>query len=240
MNGFEFRAADSLSPSLWKSHLEVTKTTLPSLLPPSHWWKWIWEMEGPEGTWSSGTSYPKGPPHRFSGWLHFHILILSYSVTILGSKMLFFFCWCNKWIFLSPEICVILYCSTPSIIVCLNILNWVKVHFLWASQVAQWERIHLPVQETQFWSLNREDPLQEEMATHSSILAGWAHGQRSLVGYSPWVEKESDTTQQLNSMHTLSIYLWSRDKREKSNWHSKDPIRKINSTLAPRLSEPVE
>lgn len=48
-------------------------------------------MEGPERTWSSGTSYPKGPPHRFSGWLHFHILILSYSVTILGSKMLIFF-----------------------------------------------------------------------------------------------------------------------------------------------------
>ena len=43
----------------------------------------------------------------------------------------------------------------------------------WASQVAQWWRIHLPVQETQeAWvrSLGRED-LLEEMATHSSILA---------------------------------------------------------------------
>ena len=26
----------------------------------------------------------------------------------------------------------------------------------------------------------------KEMATHSSILAGKSHGQRSLAGYSPW------------------------------------------------------
>ena len=28
-------------------------------------------------------------------------------------------------------------------------------------------------------------PLEEEMATHSSVLPGKAHGQRSLEGYSP-------------------------------------------------------
>ena len=32
-------------------------------------------------------------------------------------------------------------------------------------------------------------------ATHSSILAGKFHGQRSLVSYSPWGHKESDTTE---------------------------------------------
>ena len=37
--------------------------------------------------------------------------------------------------------------------------------------VAQWERIHLSVQETQVLSLGWEDPLEKEMATHSSILA---------------------------------------------------------------------
>ena len=30
-----------------------------------------------------------------------------------------------------------------------------------------------------------EDPLEEGMATHSSILAWRTHGQRSLAGYSP-------------------------------------------------------
>ena len=42
-------------------------------------------------------------------------------------------------------------------------------------------------QETQVLSLGREDPLEEGMAAHSSILA-WKklHGQRNLVGYGPW------------------------------------------------------
>ena len=33
-------------------------------------------------------------------------------------------------------------------------------------------------------SLGQEGPLEEEMATHSSILAGKSQGQKSLVGYS--------------------------------------------------------
>ena len=37
-----------------------------------------------------------------------------------------------------------------------------------------------------------EDPLEKEMATHSSILP---HGRRSLVGYGPWGHKGSDTTE---------------------------------------------
>ena len=51
------------------------------------------------------------------------------------------------------------------------------------------------MQETWVQSLGWEDPLEEEMAAHSSILAGKSHGQRSLVGYSPWSCKESDTTE---------------------------------------------
>ena len=46
-----------------------------------------------------------------------------------------------------------------------------------------------------------EYPFEEEMATHSSILAGKSHGQRSLMGYSLWDHKESDMMEQL-SMHT--------------------------------------
>ena len=41
----------------------------------------------------------------------------------------------------------------------------------WASQVAQWYRIHLPTQEMWVQSLGRGDLLEEEMATHTSILA---------------------------------------------------------------------
>ena len=41
------------------------------------------------------------------------------------------------------------------------------------------------MQEMWIQSLGWEDPLEEEMATHSSILAGEFHGQRRLVGYGP-------------------------------------------------------
>ena len=44
------------------------------------------------------------------------------------------------------------------------------VIYFWASLVTQWQRNHLPVQEMQFQSLSQEDPLEKEMATHSSIL----------------------------------------------------------------------
>ena len=40
-----------------------------------------------------------------------------------------------------------------------------------ASLVAQWKRIHLLKPETWIRSLGQEDPLEEEMAAHSSVLA---------------------------------------------------------------------
>ena len=49
--------------------------------------------------------------------------------------------------------------------------------------------------ETWVRSLGKEDPLEKGMATHSSILLENPHGQRSLVGYSPWGYKESDMTE---------------------------------------------
>ena len=43
-----------------------------------------------------------------------------------------------------------------------------------------------------------EDPLEEDMETHSSILPEKSHRQRSLAGYNQWGHKESDTTEQLS------------------------------------------
>ena len=45
-------------------------------------------------------------------------------------------------------------------------------------------------QETQ----GQEEALEKEMAPHSSIFARRIHGQRSLVGYSPWGRKELEAT----------------------------------------------
>ena len=53
------------------------------------------------------------------------------------------------------------------------------------------------MQETWVQSLGWEDLLEKEMATHSSILAWKIPWRKSLVGYSPWGRKESDTTERL-------------------------------------------
>ena len=48
-------------------------------------------------------------------------------------------------------------------------------------------------QEMRVWSLGGEDPLEEQIAAHSSILA-W----KSLMAYSPKGCKKSDMTKQLS------------------------------------------
>ena len=68
-----------------------------------------------------------------------------------------------------------------------------------ASLVAQRVK-HLPTMwETQVQFLGWEDPLEKEMTTLTPVpLPGKSHGQRSLVGYSPWGRKGSDTTERLH------------------------------------------
>ena len=51
--------------------------------------------------------------------------------------------------------------------------------------------------------LDQEDPLEDEMATHSSILAWRIQGQRRLAGYSLWGHQELDTTEQLGTYSGL-------------------------------------
>ena len=50
------------------------------------------------------------------------------------------------------------------------------------------------MQETWVPSLGWEDLLEKEWQSTPVLLSGKSHGQRSLVGYSPWGGKESDMT----------------------------------------------
>ena len=76
---------------------------------------------------------------------------------------------------------------------------------LHTSLVAQMVK-HLPTMwETWVWSLCWEDPLEKEMATHSSTLAWKIPWWRSLVGYTPWGHKELDTTERLHIHMYLGI-----------------------------------
>jgi len=58
-------------------------------------------------------------------------------------------------------------------------------------------------------SLSQEDPLEKEMATCSSILAGESHGQGSLEGYSPWGCKrvrQDLVTEQQQQIYWISVF----------------------------------
>ena len=56
------------------------------------------------------------------------------------------------------------------------------------------------MQETQVPSLGWEEPLEEGMANPPVFLPGESHGQRSLVGFSPWGRKESE--------HACTLHSW--------------------------------
>ena len=75
--------------------------------------------------------------------------------------------------------------------------SWTRLNRLGSSSTETQMVKNLPAMwETWVQSLGWEDPLEEGMATHSSILA-WEnpHGQRSLVGCCLWGCAESDTTE---------------------------------------------
>ena len=63
-------------------------------------------------------------------------------------------------------------------------------------------------QEMQFQSLDWEDPLEEGMATHSSILARKSHEQRSLASYSPEGCKELGITGATEHTHITILLVW--------------------------------
>ena len=77
-----------------------------------------------------------------------------------------------------------------------------------ASLVAQTVKNLPAMWETWVRSLGWEDPLEEGMVTHSSILA-WRTpmDRRSLAGYSPWGHNESGMTEQLNKTQSVALPL---------------------------------
>ena len=83
------------------------------------------------------------------------------------------------------------------------------LQYSWASLVVQMVKNLPAVQETWFWCLDWEDPLNEGMATHSRILA-W----RLLMDRGAWRAivrgiAEWDMTEQLSTHSTMySLFLW--------------------------------
>ena len=68
----------------------------------------------------------------------------------------------------------------------------------WASQVAQCVKNPHAMQETGIQSLGWEISWRRKWQPTPVFLPGKSHGRRSLVDYSPWGQKESDTTERLH------------------------------------------
>ena len=64
------------------------------------------------------------------------------------------------------------------------------------------------MRETWVRSLGWEDPLEGSWQPTPVFSPGESHGQRSLVGYSPWGHKESDMTEQLSTTHMNLVAPW--------------------------------
>ena len=87
---------------------------------------------------------------------------------------------------------------------------WSNSH-IWASLVAQTVK-HLPaMRETRFNSWVGKIPWRRKWQPTPVLLPGKLHGLRSLVGYSPWGHKESDTTEWLHFTFLTSVHNYRKN-----------------------------
>ena len=82
---------------------------------------------------------------------------------------------------------------------------YVNYIYKWASLVAQLVKNPSTMQETRVRFLGWEDPLEKEMATHSSILAWTISWTEEPGGLQSIGSQESDTTWQLNHISIIIL-----------------------------------
>ena len=78
------------------------------------------------------------------------------------------------------------------------------LQFSWSFLVAQMVKNPPAVQETWVQSLGWEDPWRRAWQPTPVFLPGESHGQRSLMGYSPWCCEELDMTEGLSTQKLLN------------------------------------
>ena len=96
-------------------------------------------------------------------------------------------------------------------------INMQKFNCVGASDVAQWWRIHLPMQKMWVPSLDQEDSWRRKCQLTPVFLPGKSHGQRSLVGLQrvrcDWMTKHANfVLLSVLSIFPHSQWLWYRDK----------------------------
>ena len=100
-----------------------------------------------------------------------------------------------------------------------------------ASLVAQLVKNLPAVQQTRVWPLGWENPLERKWQPTPVSLPGKSHGQRRLVGCSPWGCKESGTTDWLTltgAIWQAEYFAWVTVKGKKYHMKAKCKENKIN------------
>ena len=91
---------------------------------------------------------------------------------------------------------------------CFMIFQVGVINTLSASLVAQMVRIHLQCRRPRFTPWVGKIPWKRKWQPTPVFLPGEVHRQRSLVGYSLWGLKESDTTEQLILQFQYIVSFW--------------------------------
>ena len=71
---------------------------------------------------------------------------------------------------------------------------------------------------TRFYPWVGKIPWRREWLSTPVFLPGKSHGQRSLAGYSPWGQKESDTTEQLTQTLQIPVLGYSFSECDSLQW----------------------
>ena len=131
----------------------------------------------------------------------------------------------------SGFLCVLLTCRlSEQVQEMIWFVFFIKVHqaFLLASLVAQWlkkkKKIGQWYRRPRFYPWVGKIPWRSKWQPTPVFLPGKSHGQRSLVGYSPWDRKVLDTTERLDNNKPFS-------PSDSDSW---------SWALAPWLSIPAE
>ena len=82
------------------------------------------------------------------------------------------------------------------------------LYIVWAVLEAQAVKYLPAMWETWVRSLGQEVPWKKKQQPTLVLLPGKLHGWWSLVGYSPWAHKESDTAKRLHFFSFFSFLLY--------------------------------
>ena len=152
--------------------------------------------------WLFATPWTGAPSFFLELFLHFYP-VAYWVPTNLGSSTLSVISFCFFILFMGSH-------DKNTEVVC---------HFLlqWTSLMAQIIKCLPTMQETQVQSLGQKIPSRRKWQPTPIFLSEESHGERNLVGYSPWGCKELDKTKQTSLTHSLTLQ-WITFHQNSSPW----------------------